>query len=182
MAPEHRLSIAQVTSHPWGTRNEINEFSTRVASELAKRGHRVLIAAPSDSRKQVRESRRAIGVAPEKPEALFDDWDGVRISEDGPAVVALGSGIPRPRGPGARAAPLPLDVSRSLEGLFVGVDFDVVHVHDPFFPSVASAALRHSRALNVGSFHEPYRAHPFDAGRAPLGRDLPRPSRRAHRY
>jgi hypothetical protein len=28
-----------------------------------------------------------------------------------------------------------------------------VHVHEPFAPSAASAALRHSRALNVGTFH-----------------------------
>jgi len=32
---------------------------------------------------------------------------------------------------------------------------DVVHVHDPFAPSVASAALRHSHALNVATFHAP---------------------------
>jgi predicted metal-dependent phosphoesterase TrpH len=32
---------------------------------------------------------------------------------------------------------------------------DVVHVHDPFAPSVASAALRHSYALNVATFHAP---------------------------
>ncbi|HYP55767.1 MAG TPA: PHP domain-containing protein [Solirubrobacterales bacterium] len=30
---------------------------------------------------------------------------------------------------------------------------DVVHVHDPFAPSVASAALRHSFSLNVATFH-----------------------------
>ena len=28
-----------------------------------------------------------------------------------------------------------------------------MHVHEPFAPSAASAALRHSHALNVGSFH-----------------------------
>ncbi len=30
-----------------------------------------------------------------------------------------------------------------------------MHVHEPFAPSAANAALRHSRALNVGSFHAP---------------------------
>ena len=28
-----------------------------------------------------------------------------------------------------------------------------MHVHEPFAPSASSAALRHSRALNVGTFH-----------------------------
>ncbi len=32
---------------------------------------------------------------------------------------------------------------------------DIVHVHDPFAPSVASAALRHSFSLNVATFHAP---------------------------
>ena len=50
---------------------------------------------------------------------------------------------------------MPVDASRALEGLLGGVEFDIVHVHDPFAPSLASAALRHSRSLNVGSFHEP---------------------------
>ena len=30
-----------------------------------------------------------------------------------------------------------------------------MHVHEPFAPSASAAALRHSRALNVGSFHSP---------------------------
>jgi predicted metal-dependent phosphoesterase TrpH len=33
--------------------------------------------------------------------------------------------------------------------------FDVVHVHEPFAPSVSSAALRHSLSLNVATFHAP---------------------------
>ncbi|HEV7562360.1 MAG TPA: PHP domain-containing protein [Solirubrobacterales bacterium] len=32
---------------------------------------------------------------------------------------------------------------------------DIVHVHEPFAPSVASAALRHSHSLNVATFHAP---------------------------
>ena len=50
---------------------------------------------------------------------------------------------------------LPLDVSRSIEELLDRAELDFVHVHEPFAPSAASAALRHSRALNVGTFHSP---------------------------
>jgi predicted metal-dependent phosphoesterase TrpH/glycosyltransferase involved in cell wall biosynthesis len=142
-----RLSIAQVTPHPWGARHEVNDFVARVSAELADRGHRVVIAAPSDSRREIRESRKAIAEAQKRPASLF--------GRGAPTVLALGTGIPLPRGPRPRAAPVPLDISRALEALLGGVDFDLVHVHDPFAPSVASAALRHSRSLNVGSFHEP---------------------------
>jgi predicted metal-dependent phosphoesterase TrpH len=36
-----------------------------------------------------------------------------------------------------------------------GAELDVVHVHEPFAPSVSSAALRHSFSLNVATFHAP---------------------------
>jgi predicted metal-dependent phosphoesterase TrpH len=34
-------------------------------------------------------------------------------------------------------------------------ELDVVHVHEPFAPSISSAALRHSYSLNVATFHAP---------------------------
>ena len=50
---------------------------------------------------------------------------------------------------------LPLDASRAIDRLLEVAPLDLVHVHEPFAPSAAAAALRHSRALNVGSFHSP---------------------------
>jgi glycosyltransferase involved in cell wall biosynthesis len=141
------LSIAQVTPHPWGKRHEINEFVARTSAELAARGHRVLIVAPSDSRKAIRDSRRLIREAQTNPGAVW--------SEKNPRVIAIGQSIPLPSGPRRRPAPLPVDVSRALERLLEAVPLDLVHVHEPFAPSTGSAALRHSQSLNVATFHEP---------------------------
>jgi predicted metal-dependent phosphoesterase TrpH/glycosyltransferase involved in cell wall biosynthesis len=151
-----RLSIAHVTPHPWGPHHEVNDFVQGVAAAQRERGHRVLVAAPSDSRRAIRDSRRAIRSALDDPASIFDGaWEGA-ASRDGDApVLAVGQGIPRPRGARPRAAPVPLDVSRTLEILLEGVPLDIVHVHDPFAPSASSTALRHSRSLNVGTFHEP---------------------------
>jgi predicted metal-dependent phosphoesterase TrpH/glycosyltransferase involved in cell wall biosynthesis len=155
--PADRLSVAQVTPHHWGLRHEINEFVEQASIELAERGHRVVIAAPSGPRGGVREARRLIDTARERPDALFDGrWRGDRAGGDGgPPVLPVGPGLAMPRGPRPRAAPVPLDLSRTLDELLGGVEFDIVHVHDPFAPSASSVALRHSRSLNVGSFHEP---------------------------
>jgi predicted metal-dependent phosphoesterase TrpH/glycosyltransferase involved in cell wall biosynthesis len=150
-APVERLSIAHVTPHPWGPFHEVNDFIERVSAKLSERGHRVLIAAPADSRTAIRNSRGAIRAARDKPASLFDGAGDA----GGPPVLAVGQGIPMPRGPRPRAAPVPLDVSGTLEQLLSSVPLDVVHVHDPFGPSTSSTALRHSRSLNVGSFHEP---------------------------
>jgi predicted metal-dependent phosphoesterase TrpH/glycosyltransferase involved in cell wall biosynthesis len=70
-------------------------------------------------------------------------------------VLAIGGTIPLPSGPRRRPAPIPVDVSRTLEQLLGSVPLDLVHVHEPFAPSPGSAALRHSQSLNVASFHEP---------------------------
>jgi len=147
------LSIVHVTPHPWESGHEINDLIARVAGELAERGHRVAVAAPSDSRAAVRDTKRLLT---DRPSEVFDGaGSGLRIGANGPPVLALGSGIPMPLGPRPRAAPLPVDVSRRIERMLTAVEIDIVHVHDPFAPSLASAALRHSRSLNVGSFHEP---------------------------
>jgi glycosyltransferase involved in cell wall biosynthesis len=141
------LSIAQVTPHPWERRHEINEFVARTSAELARRGHRVLIVAPSESRTAIRESRRVIREARSRPDVV---WRG-----ENPRVIAIGQSIPLPSGPRRRPAPLPVDVSGALERLLGAVPFDLLHVHEPFVPSTGSAALRHSQSLNVATFHEP---------------------------
>ena len=68
----------------------------------------------------------------------------------GASVLAVGQSLPFRRG---GSVSLPLDVSRTLEELLDRAELDFVHVHEPFAPSASSAALRHSRALNVGTFH-----------------------------
>jgi glycosyltransferase involved in cell wall biosynthesis len=156
VASPDRLTIAHVTPYTWGPFDEVNEFVARSTVGLAERGHRVVIAGPGLRRGAVRESKAAIERAGQDPEALFGPgWDGERAAPGGPAVLAVGQGIPMPRGPKPRAAPVPVDVSGSLERLLNSVEFDIVHVHDPFAPSTSSAALRHSMSLNAGSFHEP---------------------------
>jgi predicted metal-dependent phosphoesterase TrpH/glycosyltransferase involved in cell wall biosynthesis len=150
-----QLQVVQVSPQLWGATHEVNEFVERVSAGLAARGHRVVIAAPSGSRAAVRESRRAIAAARNRPASIFGGWRGERAGEGGPAVLAVGSSLPVPRGPGPRSAPVPIDLSRTLEDLLGGVEFDLVHVHDPFAPSAGAVALRHSRSLNFGTFHEP---------------------------
>ena len=85
----------------------------------------------------------------------------------GGRAEGAGAGTEHPhaeRAPAAAAAGSPVDVSRVLEQLLDTDAIDVVHVHDPFAPSPGSAALRHSFALNVASFHRARRARPLDPG------------------
>jgi hypothetical protein len=137
------FSIAQVTPWPWEQHHEVNRFVERLSDELCARGHRVVVVAPSDSRELVREGRA-------KVKALRSDADALWAEPGSASMVAVGQSLPFRRG---GSVSLPLDVSRTIQELLDRAELDFMHVHEPFAPSAASAALRHSRALNVGTFH-----------------------------
>jgi glycosyltransferase involved in cell wall biosynthesis len=137
------FSIAQVTPWPWEKHHEVNRFVERLSDELCARGHRVVVVTPSDSRELVREGRAMV-------ERLGSDADSIWAEPGCTSVLAVGQSLPFRRG---GSVSLPIDVSRTLEELLEQAEFDFVHVHEPFAPSASSAALRHSRALNVGTFH-----------------------------
>ena len=147
MAPP--FSIAHVTPYPWEAQeNEVNAHVERVAGELSRRGHRVLIVAPSRSQEQVRGSRKALRAARGRGESLLEG-----TNNGAPGVIAVGEVLDVPSSSRRRISALSIDVARTIEELLSTVELDFVHVHEPFAPSTSNAALRHSRALNVGSFH-----------------------------
>lgn len=142
-----RFAIAQVAPHPLEDANEVGTFADEVSKELAARGHKVLLLAPSRSPELVRESRKLIRAAREHPEQLFDPEGGVR-------VLGVGELLFNASRKGINPAP-PVDIARTIEEVLTVAPLDFVHVHEPWAPSAGSVALRHSRALNVGSFHAP---------------------------
>lgn len=149
------FSIAHVSPYPWEAQdNEVNAHVRELAGELSRRGHRVLILAPSRSPEPVRASRRELREARAEPRSLLEGTD-----RGTPRVIAIGEvlDVPVPTRPSAGRRPraLPIDVARTLEELLGRTPLDFVHVHEPFAPSASSTALRYSRALNVGSFHAP---------------------------
>jgi len=158
-----RFSIAHVTPYPWEARdNEVNAHVRAVCEELSRRGHRVLVLAPSRSQERVRASRRELRAARARaggPGSLLVGTDAgtprvIAVGEVLDLPVAAHNGVNGAPGSSRRRMPaLPIDVARTIEELLSIVPLDVVHVHEPFAPSTSNAALRHSRALNVGSFH-----------------------------
>lgn len=156
MASSDGLTIAHVSPYSWGGHHEVNAYVATAAAELSRRGHRVVVAAPGGTRADVKRTQQAVESGRGGGTGVFGaGWKGPRVGDDGPAVLTVGAALKLPAGSRPRPAPVPVDISRSLEGLLTAFDFDIVHVHDPFAPSAASAALRHSRALNAGTFHLP---------------------------
>ncbi|MBI5106480.1 MAG: glycosyltransferase [Solirubrobacterales bacterium] len=137
------LSIAHVSPYAWEDVHEVNAYVDRVTRELAARGHRVVVLAPSRDGEAVRETRRAVRAG------------AVELTEGEPALLAVGEALPVPGSATRGRVAIPIDVARTVEELLTGLPLDICHVHEPFAPSVASIALRTSRALNVGTFHAP---------------------------
>lgn len=152
MPAAESLAIAQVTPYPLEADHPVTAHVLRLADELVALGHRVVVLTASRDHPRVAETRRRL-----KADAagLLPDVGG------DPVVLAVGEALPAI--PGVDRAPaLGVDAARTVDDALSGIPFDLVHVHEPFGPSVCSAALRHSRALNVGTFHLP--AERFIAG------------------
>ena len=146
-----RLSIAQVSPYAWESGGEVDAGIGHLSRELAARGHRVLVLAPTRSQELVRDSRRRFRAAREQPESLLADASGA------PLVLGVGEVLPLPSSPRRSSRPLPIDATRTIEELLTLV-----------------AARRRPRARAV-------RAERLERRAAPLARTEPRQLPRADR-
>jgi predicted metal-dependent phosphoesterase TrpH/glycosyltransferase involved in cell wall biosynthesis len=133
--------ICMVTPFSWSQPQPVNEHVAAAAEELRRRGHEVVVLAPSNRAGQLAAGRRALrrlGV------------EGVPLE----GTVALGPAIPVSR---RSRMGVPLGVRANLELALSADSFDVVHAHEPGLPSLSYLALRHARGLTVATFHSPER-------------------------
>src|SRR5213075_328093 len=105
--PAESFSIAQVSPYPWEQHHEVNVYVERLADELCRRGHRVVVIAPSSMRELIREGREMIAEVGTKPDALFRQPGCAQL-------LAIGQSLPARRG---SAVSVPVDVSRAMEQL-----------------------------------------------------------------
>src|SRR5437763_3643990 len=112
--PAERFSIAQVSPYPWEQHHEVNRYVERLADELCRRGHRVVVIAPSSMRELIRMGRDLIARAARDPDALYAD-------EGCAQFLAIGQSLPTRRG---GSVSVPVDVSAAMERLLEIADFD----------------------------------------------------------
>ena len=130
-----------VTPFAWSQPHPVNEHVRAASDELRRRGHEVVVLAPSNRAVDLAQGRRALRRLGAQGEPLS-------------GVVALGPAVPVSR---KSRLGVPIGVRANLE-LALGTDsFDVLHAHEPGLPSLSYLALRDSRALSVATFHSPDR-------------------------
>ncbi len=148
------FSIAHVTPYPWEA--EDNEVNAHVRARRGASSHGAGTACWC-SRRRARRSGCAPRARRCAPRARAPDAAPAARAPIGaaPRVIAVGEVLDvarRRRAGGGRRRCRSTWRARS-RNCSSTVELDFVHVHEPFAPSTSNAALRHSRALNVGSFH-----------------------------
>jgi predicted metal-dependent phosphoesterase TrpH len=130
-----------VTPFAWSQPHSVNEHVAGAAEELRRRGHEVVVLAPSNRAADLAAGRRALK----------------RLTRDGeplPDLVALGPAVPVST---RSLVGVPLGARANLALALSADHFDVVHAHEPGLPSLSYLALRHARGLTVATYHSPER-------------------------
>lgn len=126
-----------VTPFAWSRPHPVNDHVAGAAEALGRRGHEVVVLAPSGRATDLAAGRRALR----------------RLGQEGTpleGVVALGPAVPVSR---KSRLGVPIGVRANL-GLALARDrFDVVHAHEPGLPSLSYLALRDAPGLAVATFH-----------------------------
>jgi phosphatidylinositol alpha-mannosyltransferase len=79
---------------------------------------------------------------------------GKRVTEDEKDIIRVGRSIPMlSNGSIARMALPPLFFSGRMKKILDREAFDLLHLHEPLVPPLCLAALRDSKAVNIGTFH-----------------------------
>jgi predicted metal-dependent phosphoesterase TrpH/glycosyltransferase involved in cell wall biosynthesis len=131
------LRICLVTPFAWSQPHPVNDHVAGTAEELRRRGHQVVVLAPSGRATELAAGRRALK----------------RLGHEGApleGVIALGPAVPVSR---RSSLGVPIGVRANLELALTRDRFDVVHAHEPGLPSLSYLALRDARGLAIATFH-----------------------------
>ncbi|NOZ06819.1 MAG: glycosyltransferase family 4 protein [Chloroflexi bacterium] len=120
------MKIAQVSPYDYPFPGGVTEHISYLDRHLREMGHEVQIIAPSST-----------------PEEELDSH-----------VVRVGNVIvPVPFSGSVARISLSPRIYLRVKRLLQREQFDVIHIHEPMTPALPMAVLRHSKAVNVGTFH-----------------------------
>jgi phosphatidyl-myo-inositol alpha-mannosyltransferase len=129
------MRVGLVTPYSWTVPGGVNHHVEHLAAELETRGHQAWIIAPVGALSPV---RRAVDS---------------RRHPNAERFIPMGTSVPIPtNGSRAYLNASPRVVMR-MDRAVRSRQFDIMHVHEPFTPSVAMAAVLLAASPVVGTFH-----------------------------
>jgi glycosyltransferase involved in cell wall biosynthesis/predicted metal-dependent phosphoesterase TrpH len=141
-------TIGMVTPFSWTVPSSVNRHVAALAAQFTALGHRVTVIAPSDDKAQVREARaRVRAVLLEEQQTIFSP------DEPFPRFFYAGGTYPTRYKRTSKVIAAPVDLISNIDVLLQAEKFDLLHVHEPFAPSLGWTALRHAACPLVATFH-----------------------------
>lgn len=120
------MKIGLVSPYDYPYPGGVTEHISHLSAEFKRLGHEVHIIAPQS--------------------------EGIRELA-GEIVHPVGSVVPVPVNGSVARISLSLRLSRKVKEILEAEEFDVLHLHEPLLPALPVTILRHSRTVNIGTFH-----------------------------
>jgi len=124
------MNIGLVSPYDYAYPGGVNTHISNLAMTMAGMGHRVKILAPCSNKK-----------------ALPKDM----------SIIELGRTIPYPSNGSVARLTLSIWLMPRIKAILEEERFDVLHFHEPLFPSLPLMVLPFSHSLNIATFHAYYR-------------------------
>jgi len=137
-----------LTPYAWTVPGGVNNHIAALAERFTAQGHRVTIIAPSDDRLAVKAARERVR------EVLLGERDAL-FGPDEPYprhFFAGGTFSVRHNRSVSYISP-PIDLLSNVDVVLENEEFDVLHIHEPFVPSLGWTAMNHAECPIVATFH-----------------------------
>ena len=143
-----------VTPYAWTSRWGVNRHIRGLADYLQQAGHDVSVIVPAEERDTVRQERRRTRSERRRlPNAqnITPQSEGLPL----PRLLKISGTFRVPYSDSLANLALPQEVTEQLDRLLAREQFDVLHLHEPYPPSLSFNALRYAHSPAVATFHTP---------------------------
>jgi glycosyltransferase involved in cell wall biosynthesis/predicted metal-dependent phosphoesterase TrpH len=143
-----RYKIGMLTPYSWTVPTSVNRHVQALAERFSAGGHQVTVIAPSDDKTALRAARQRVRAVllGEAPAVFAQD-------EPSPRYFFAGGTYPVRHNRSLRVIAAPVDLISNIDVLMESEDLDLLHLHEPFAPSLGWTALRHAKCPLVATFH-----------------------------
>jgi phosphatidylinositol alpha-mannosyltransferase len=124
------MNIGLVSPYDYAYPGGVNTHISNLAMTMAGMGHRVKILAPCSNNKALPKNM---------------------------SIIPLGTTIPYPSNGSVARLTLSLWLMPKIKAIIEEEQFEIIHFHEPLFPSLPWMVLPYSHSVNVGTFHAYYR-------------------------
>jgi hypothetical protein len=137
-----------LTPYAWTVPGGVNNHIAALAARFTAQGHRVTIIAPSDDKTAVKSARERVRAV------LLGERDGLFAPDEPyPRYFFAGGTFSVRHNRSVSYISPPIDLLSNVDVVLENEEFDVLHIHEPFVPSLGWTAMNHAESPIVATFH-----------------------------